>query len=707
MKIRKRNPFRVSFLAVAVICCVALSIVFYCISNMNSKAIQKKHVREKAEMSMEELETQLQLMEEIALKIVSDYEFWPSYMKKSISRQWDMLEKFERYKYYSTLSDEYFLDYGEEMLYLSSGRISYLETFIDSKSEDEEEKQRFLDELAKVREGLTRICGEPQMVPVFDEIYVLIPLRIEDNLVHKNVILGFLVETDDLERRFRIASGEMKGRITLYGDEGILYSSHEQPVLAEEKDVVTVISKNEDYTICYLPQEEYSLQIGLFFLQLLMILIDAALVLIVANIFAEKTYEPVRVLAETYSSQVLEKKKPYKNALEELKFTMDKVLQSNMESVSQIQENQRIILNQVLGMILSGSNSWELQSYMEKAQIDLPGPLYCVISISFEEEEGVTEEFLSDLQKELEQIPDTNEKERVYAITNMESKTLNVICSIYSEESKEEFLETICDVAESFAYKPVIGIGNTYKAWDRLCASYLESMDKIQDKKKKNGEEKLSGFIYYAEDIQRIMSALESGSEEAALERLKNFVEKMEQSSMSMLMIQYILAEFLSEMTRLSEKYHLEVSMQNVCLLVSVKNVHDFEMVAREVIHDLSKKSEVIRNYVKESEAKKICEYIKEHFMEYDISSESVAAYFHVSTDIVRQAVLLHTGKLYRDYLIYLRIEYAKVLLLQEDISVSELCQKIGYGNVSHFIKMFRESTGVTPAKYRKSVRNM
>lgn len=82
-----------------------------------------------------------------------------------------------------------------------------------------------------------------------------------------------------------------------------------------------------------------------------------------------------------------------------------------------------------------------------------------------------------------------------------------------------------------------------------------------------------------------------------------------------------------------------------------------------------------------------------------------MAENLHTSTDAVRQAVLKRTGRLYRDYLIYLRIEYAKELLGQENISVADLCRKVGYGNVSHFIKLFREVTGVTPAKYRKKVK--
>ena len=182
MKTRKKNPFRIPFLAVAVICCVALSIVFYYISHTNNKAIQKKYAQEKVEMSMEELETQLQLIKEIALSIVSNYEFRPSYFKESLSRELSMLETFTKYKYYSTLSNEYFLDYGEKRLCLSSGRTLKLELFIQDKSKNEEEGQQFLDELAQLREGLSEICGEPQMISIFDDIYILVPIRVgEDN----------------------------------------------------------------------------------------------------------------------------------------------------------------------------------------------------------------------------------------------------------------------------------------------------------------------------------------------------------------------------------------------------------------------------------------------------------------------------------------------------------------------------------------------
>ena len=701
---RKKNPFRVSFLCVAVICCVALSIVFFYINYMNNKATQERYAQEKAEQIMEELETQLQLMKEIAMRIASNYEFQPYYFYGDQVREMSMLESFRQYRYYTVLSEEYFLDYGGKWIYRSLGTSLDFEVFLKKKSKSEEERQRFRDEIAEVREGLTELCGEPRVLAVFDEIYVLIPLKVNGSELHNIAVLGFEVKKSTLEERFRIAGGGIEGGMTLYGEEGILYSNEVEPCSPEQKNVITAVSQNGLYTFCCHPQREYSMQGSLFFLQVLLVLFDVVLVFVISNIFAEKAYAPIQVLTENYRGKISKKKEPHENALEELKYMMDKMLQMNIESNLQIQENQKILREQVLQMIMSGSAYFEAQAYLDKVQIFLPGPWYCVISISFEEEEGVTKEFLNGLQEELEQISDVNENEYIYVISSKEKKLLNVICSVSTEAGKEELVETVCDVAESFAHEPMIGIGNTYRSLNNLSASFLESMDDIQNRKIRHEKEVHNGFVYNAEELHRMIEALESGTEEAALESLDCFVESLSKNTMSMLMLQYILADFLGEVRKLSGKYRLEVSRQNVSLIISAKNVQDFKMAAKNVIHEFCEGYKGIRSQVKEEESKKICEYIEAHFAEYDISIESVAASFHISTDAVRKAVLAHTGKLYREYLIYLRIEYAKVLLRQENVPVAELCKMVGYENVTYFTKLFKEVTGVPPARYRKNV---
>ncbi len=48
------------------------------------------------------------------------------------------------------------------------------------------------------------------------------------------------------------------------------------------------------------------------------------------------------------------------------------------------------------------------------------------------------------------------------------------------------------------------------------------------------------------------------------------------------------------------------------------------------------------------------------------------------------------------------RLEYARLLLANSQMNVSEISMEIGYESVSHFIKAFKEKYGETPSHYRE-----
>ena len=54
-------------------------------------------------------------------------------------------------------------------------------------------------------------------------------------------------------------------------------------------------------------------------------------------------------------------------------------------------------------------------------------------------------------------------------------------------------------------------------------------------------------------------------------------------------------------------------------------------------------------------------------------------------------------------YLIMLRIEYAKKLLLTTDLPIEEVIWQCGYSNKGFFYKKFKESTGLNPMRFRAS----
>lgn len=53
-------------------------------------------------------------------------------------------------------------------------------------------------------------------------------------------------------------------------------------------------------------------------------------------------------------------------------------------------------------------------------------------------------------------------------------------------------------------------------------------------------------------------------------------------------------------------------------------------------------------------------------------------------------------------YLIQLRIDHAKRLLLDEERSISEIAELCGFCNINYFDKVFKEKSGFTPMDFRK-----
>ena len=60
------------------------------------------------------------------------------------------------------------------------------------------------------------------------------------------------------------------------------------------------------------------------------------------------------------------------------------------------------------------------------------------------------------------------------------------------------------------------------------------------------------------------------------------------------------------------------------------------------------------------------------------------------------------TGEFFNDYLLRIRIEEAKRLLLENRLRMGEIASAVGFSNQSYFNRMFRKSCGVSPAEYRR-----
>ncbi len=93
--------------------------------------------------------------------------------------------------------------------------------------------------------------------------------------------------------------------------------------------------------------------------------------------------------------------------------------------------------------------------------------------------------------------------------------------------------------------------------------------------------------------------------------------------------------------------------------------------------------------------------YLRSHCGE-RITLDEVARVVHLSPSYFSRLFKAETGQTFSDYLLSLRIEYAKNFLRRKDCTLTEVAEQTGFFDQSHFIKAFKHATGVTPGLYRK-----
>lgn len=62
-------------------------------------------------------------------------------------------------------------------------------------------------------------------------------------------------------------------------------------------------------------------------------------------------------------------------------------------------------------------------------------------------------------------------------------------------------------------------------------------------------------------------------------------------------------------------------------------------------------------------------------------------------------------GKSVFEELIRFRVEMAKQLLAETDLTLREIAVRCGYSTESYFMKQFKNITDITPTAYRRSIR--
>ena len=97
-------------------------------------------------------------------------------------------------------------------------------------------------------------------------------------------------------------------------------------------------------------------------------------------------------------------------------------------------------------------------------------------------------------------------------------------------------------------------------------------------------------------------------------------------------------------------------------------------------------------------------EYMKKNY-EKDLNMAVVSNYISMNYSMFSYSFKLYTGNNFVNFLKSIRTDEAKRLLVETELKINEISQKVGYQNEKNFMKIFRSVCGVSPTEYRKNMK--
>jgi len=114
-------------------------------------------------------------------------------------------------------------------------------------------------------------------------------------------------------------------------------------------------------------------------------------------------------------------------------------------------------------------------------------------------------------------------------------------------------------------------------------------------------------------------------------------------------------------------------------------------------------RKELIVNNVADEESKKVLDFLATNYQNPELSLETLQKEIGISETKISTILKETTDMSFKRYLNYIRTEEAKRLLRGTDRQVMDIAYKVGYGNISHFNRVFKEAENCSPNEYRKN----
>lgn len=168
----------------------------------------------------------------------------------------------------------------------------------------------------------------------------------------------------------------------------------------------------------------------------------------------------------------------------------------------------------------------------------------------------------------------------------------------------------------------------------------------------------------------------------------------------SQMYVKFIYSELVKDLYEGMQASGSTQMRETVEAIYQAGNLSSIYKLVEECIQEFENKSMQTENGVR-SDIDQVKQYIAYHVDE-DLSIDKLAGKVYLSQGYLSYIFKKETGMNLSRYIKQCRMEKAKELLKGTNMKIVQICERVGFSNVSYFCQSFREYCGMSPDKYRK-----
>ena len=681
MPIRSRvfKRYVLSYLSVVLAVCMAMGLALVRVASDQLRQAETEVYQARLAQTADYIERQLSTMEDIRLDVKTRLPFQPFYLNRQKTNEFELLDAFSRYAGFSPWIEEYYLWYQDAGRVFST-RSAYSERVFFQQIMNGLPPEQLTAVLPAAGSILFQV---PDTRP--DALMIALPFYFGTaRLPTGRCTLIFLVKLSQLRQTIWQMTGQERGSgFTLeYEGQTMLSTLTAEQIIAgqgtQEKARVAIAE----------PSIAGLERLGSFERLMIWIVVLAVLLGTAIAVYAAwRSYQPIRKLYAKYGGS----QKP-SNELQTLEDLLSNSLKRNSFSQKQIEEQmeqldlqQSWLKQQLVMMLITGNDSPVVKELIQKMGFEMSHAHFALCFLYLQGGEGDR----TGLVRSIEDFSD--EEYTLYAAELQENREYIVLMNFQEEEQCRELLELLSDSLESRNLSVRVQWSRTCSQLNEIASAAIETLNTPPVALAVDNAEAEE------EDALEQMAALtESGSTSQALALLETMIAQTENRYPSYLMRIYMLNRLVQQMMTLASREGVTLPPKS-----PGQDPDSVRETLEQLVRALCRKG-AQRSSAEKPEGGKTAAYVREHCLDGDISLSSTAEALGISTKQVSRLLRMEVDMTFKEYLLHLRMSAAQDFLREEGLSIAETAGRVGYFNISHFIKCFKAYTGMTPGEWKK-----